>query len=200
MKRLPLALIMLVACQARERVGNFLAFAGVIEVRHENAYDPPWTTTYTVKGNKIRIEGDGADIEVIDGDAQVLRTLAPSTSTYTEDDLPSDPVLAKNLEWRETGSVVVAGNRCAQRETGNVNHVDICPSDRTKLANMSLLIRRREAMRGVEDGWTSYSESFPLSMTVVISGELDERWTVTRFENRSIPDARFVVPPGWKKK
>ena len=207
------------AAGATGLLGKALSFAGEafsgemdMEVRNGPPGSKAMTSTFKVKGTKMRIdssaeEGGGLGTILVEPTEKKMTMLDPNSKTAmvmrVDVSGASGPsaggagggAAAKKTEFKKTGKTdVVAGYACdlyafdgdEPGETG-----EACVA-----SGLSFL-----GMGGkLGGGWASSLPTlggFPLRVVVLHAGTEKSRWEVKRIAKKDLPDSEFQVPPGY---
>ncbi len=186
-----------------------LAFEGEVDMTMSLAPTTGSTTSFEMKGGKVRTETKGVPtiVNITDTEAKKHWTINHATHTYVELDLakppPSSPLLVKSTsKARNLGrSDTVAGHSCNLWElTNTLSTTELCINPGLSLAALGSN-GPFSTFATSDDAWSEVLlHGFPLRMIMTdASGTQTMRMEVTRIDERSVPDSEFAIPPGYTK-
>jgi hypothetical protein len=180
------------------------SFEGVITLQVTRGMNGPQTVTYSMKGDKARmdISAGGMDMfTIINSTAKTAAMVIPMRQMYMEQSIEQSRRLADSsianakIDW--TGKKeTIAGYEC---EHANVTDDQGKTDDLCLAKGLGTFMAVGGGMgrgRGMGSSWVGHlGQVFPLK--VVEDGQVEMQ--VTKIEKQSLDDSLFVVPAGYQK-
>jgi hypothetical protein len=203
-----LALALLVACAAsackkkgpktgsvKDLVTNAFGFEGEVEMEERFGSGAPTTSSYTMKGQKVRVETPSGAL-LADLGAKKMYLLNDSARTYSVVDFgPTTTVDAGATPPRtKTGKKdVILGYACDEYTQTNPggDRIEACIT--TAIYGPFGAAAGALGVLGDEGGFALRSVGRDAMGTEIYRSE------VTRIDKRSIPESNVTVPPGYKE-
>lgn len=193
-------------------LASLVAFEGEIDMSMTMAMAPAtgMTTSFEMKGTKMRTETKGvlATVSITDAEAKKTWTIDNTARTYTEIELaklsssPATKTAKPTSTARSLGkSDKVAGYSCDLWEvTDATMRVEVCLASGLSMLALGLSGPFSTLTRG-DDAWSEVlSHGFPLRIVVNDpSGKPMMKMEATRIEKKSVPDSEFAIPAGYTK-
>ncbi len=171
---------------------------------------PPLTTTFTIKGDKIRVASKGiaAFASITDMGAKKTWMLDDTAHTYTEIDLSAATAATSSPKATPASKAVntgrtdkVAGYTCDVYEIHDASsRTEACMASGISMIALGLSGPFSAFSKG-NDAWSQLlSHGFPLRIAVLDpSGAPVMKMEAVRVEKKSVPDADMRVPAGYTK-
>jgi len=195
-------------------LASLVSFEGDIEMSMDygtlvpGASLPAITTTFTIKGDKIRVQSKGLAgfVTISDMSAKKTWMLDSSAHTYTEIDMAALSATTASAKppakVKKTGRTdKVAGYACDVYELDDATmRTETCVASGLSMMALGLSGPFGAFTKG-NDGWSEVlSHGFPLRITMLdASGKPMMKMEATRIDKKSVPDADMRVPPGYTK-
>jgi hypothetical protein len=186
-------------------------FEGEITMRTTTTSGPPHDLVLKAKGERLRFDMKGATGEdthgIFDPAANKITVFVDSQKSYTDVDFSSGAAATPNIDPRsasakKTGKTeTMAGLRCDDYvvgdETGKRTEVCLAPG----LVYFDIgSLRPGGATPSVAAAEFRVKKLFPLkSVEIDVSGKETSRAEVTKIEKKSLDDALFAIPAGYKR-
>jgi len=184
------------------------AFEGVVTFQVDGGPEGPQTMQYSIKGPKVRMDVSARGMEMFilyDGTAKTVDMVIPMQQMYTQRSVDNAQAMVDSaadktkIVW--TGNKeTIAGYECEHANItdsrGQTTDVCLTKALGTFVQMNGGMGGRGRGRGGMGGGWEGHiGQTFPLK--VVSNGKVEME--VTKVEKKSLDDAIFSVPAGYRK-